>query len=257
MHRTGTNVGCHYKAVLYTKTSSFHSLAKPRPQRLHATAAAKPLTLACRRRRGSVQYGADQVPMTCIHDSHLHAATLIRRTYMEFGDATGCSISSPLPLGCPEARPRGHARTIVARLDIWHRNRTTKRLNLGRGVGQIKMGCCHTRPFRLEQAFIRLHCCEIKPCGSWRLRRPISAGHRCSPGVTSASARAQASAARSLYSAHAGRAARNARCPAHRRGTGTCTTGCPSLPRVPSQHFLPLVSGLPLCYIVCTYHSTL
>ncbi|UKZ85104.1 uncharacterized protein TrAFT101_000979 [Trichoderma asperellum] len=114
--------------------------AKPRPQRLHATAAAKPLTLACRRRRGSVKYGADQVPMTCIHDSHLHAATLIRRTYMEFGDATGCSISSPLPLGCPEARPRGHARTIVARLDIWHRDRTTKRLNLGRGVGQIKIG---------------------------------------------------------------------------------------------------------------------
>lgn len=49
----------------------------------------KPLTLACRRWRGTVKYGADQVPMTCIHDCHLHAATLIRRTYIEFGDATG------------------------------------------------------------------------------------------------------------------------------------------------------------------------
>lgn len=105
------------------------------------------------------------------------------------------------------------------------------------GWDRSRLGCCHTRPFRLEQAFIRLHCCEIKPCGSWRLRRPISAGHRCSPGVTSASARAQASAARSLYSAHAGLAARNARCPAHRRGTGTCTAAAP-----PSRACLPSIS---------------
>lgn len=102
----------------------------------------QPLTLACRRRRGSVNYGADQVPMTCIHDCHLHAATLIRRTYMEFGDATGCSISNPLPLGSPEAAPkricahyRGTARYLATATIPTYLLRHRRR-----GVGQIKIG---------------------------------------------------------------------------------------------------------------------
>lgn len=131
-----------YTQKLCLCTSSLSAPAKPPPASASSTELQQPnpSPLACRRWRGSVKYGADQVPMTCIHDCHLHAATLIRRTYMEFGDATGCSISNPLSLGSPEARPRGYARTIVARLDIWHRNTQTKRFNRSRGVGQIKIG---------------------------------------------------------------------------------------------------------------------
>lgn len=148
----GRKLVCHNKAVLYTKTSSFFtsrcSLAAASWRE-----AAKPLILACRRWRGSVNYGADQVPMTCIHDCH--AATLIRRTYMEFGDATGCcyrllqcSISNPLPLGSPEAAPKricAHYRGTVRYLA------TATRPSIAVvGWDRSRLGCCHTRPFRLD-----------------------------------------------------------------------------------------------------------
>lgn len=88
---------------------------------------------------------------------------------------------------------------------------------------------------------------ELNPGGSWTLSRPISARHRCSPGVTSASARALANAARSLYSAHAGPTARFARCPARRRGSGylylyMCMHG--QLPLPPARAFLRTCSLL-------------
>lgn len=109
-----------------------NTLALPRPPKdeHHRRATANPSLSLAACWRGTGKNGADQVPMTCIHDCHLHAATLIRRTYIEFGDATG----SPAP--CLSGRPLSwlpspqRTRSIVARLAIWQEGNSTGRITI-------------------------------------------------------------------------------------------------------------------------------